>query len=173
MLRTSRWLAVVAGFVISILGATLAPAHADVVHQNRWFVTGTAAIADANGSWHLCATAQASPNPSSITCGQTSGYTQTFSATVTGTAKVGDSSLSAAVGYNVTQSYTKSVSYTVSVPKNTTVNVYWATRWYRHKVTQQECTVIVQTGRCTGSYFATAYAYTHKYHAIVWKNTSS
>lgn len=161
----------VASAAVTSLTLGAAPAHADVVYQKRWFATGHSADGIAYGSWHPCGSVTKAKKASHLTCTQSSSTTVSVTMSITGTQEVGDSSLSAEVGYTVAKTQTVSIAYSVDVPAGGSTTIYYRTTSYRTKVKQQACDVVVQTGRCSDAYYGTTYAYTHKFRAMDWTNT--
>jgi hypothetical protein len=177
LLRLALVSTAAAGLMMSAAPAfastTSGPTSKDIIYTWEWVTTGHSYTGNSIGTWQQCGIVRASPAPSHLACGETTGYQVSFSATVGGTDKVGDGSLSAQVGFNVTESYTKSVTYTVDVPAHKQITVWTAPEWKNYSVTQKYCQVAVAGGgivQCSGSPVT---ATTHNYAGYMnYKNTS-
>jgi hypothetical protein len=154
-------------FAPSASAAALSPN--DVVYGQKWVTTGSSYTGISVGNWKDCGYAVASPNASHVTCSGT----YSFSATVSGNIQVSYGGLSSQVGFNVTQTTTFGVSYTVDIPAHVNVTIQIGAKWYDYRVSQRECSYLVKTGACISWISSTVYATVHKYDTRAFRNIDS
>jgi hypothetical protein len=110
-----------------------------------WVVTSVGAAHTTYGSWRTCVTITPRPTASTASCSAGG----TISNTVSGTLGIGYDGISAAVGFNVTQSYKVTGSQSFTIPANAGGTLQWRPVYSTKTVHQTEYYYSITGARST------------------------
>jgi hypothetical protein len=157
-------------FLLPTTAMAATPAVPTCDMEFEWQVTSVSSPYTTYGSWveGVSGICPVGARECQLSLSKTIGWSNT----VSGTNEVGDSALSVAVGYSVTQSGSSTATYTIYYSGGQTAKIWWRNVYATKTVTQEEFYKYVCGGswQPTGTY---ATAYTHRWLHFGYEGTIS